>query len=456
MNEVKVTVGGRSYDFQPESTITIGRSPDSDVIVDDPHVSREHARLRWDGRFWVLADVGRGRTFLGGQPVANTPVTQATDFRLGFPEGPAVRVEPFVTPDVSPPPTAEAPIAETRPGAGAPRTGTQAARGTGMMPGPDAVGGNVRTGTKDGDLATAWRLLVPIKSWINNPGWRQGLRLLVIPYALLPLIFIELYSNSADPAAPGKAYSVYIAPLWALAFWFLIRPGNITKQVVQAAIGISIWVYIWIQIVTIPINAHIGNPSSLPIAIGVGVNEETSKALPILIAAIILLKVRRTKWDARMWMFLGTISGLTFGVIEAWQYAATDVFVINRQPDLVISEILRFAFRVFVDGFEHAIWAGIAGFFIGMGINYSRRRVELIAFGIAIPALLHGLNDWTASMSSSQWPWICVNAFSLVLFLGYTMSAHSIDRSVRRSPIFRGESILVDDFSDSNVNDERP
>lgn len=50
MNEVKVTVGGRSYDFQPESTITIGRSPDSDVIVDDPHVSREHARLRWDGK----------------------------------------------------------------------------------------------------------------------------------------------------------------------------------------------------------------------------------------------------------------------------------------------------------------------------------------------------------------------------------------------------------------------
>jgi RsiW-degrading membrane proteinase PrsW (M82 family) len=89
------------------------------------------------------------------------------------------------------------------------------------------------------------------------------------------------------------------------------------------------------------------------------------------------------------------------------------------------------------------VWAGISGFFIGMGVNYRRRRVLLIAIGISIPAVLHGLNDWATSFSN-QWLWIAMGALSLVLFLGYTMSAAAIERDVRKSPVFRGESMLMD------------
>ena len=46
---------------------------------------------------------------------------------------------------------------------------------------------------------------------------------------------------------------------------------------------------------------------------------------------------------------------------------------------------------------------GIAGFFIGMALNYGRRRVQLIILGIAVPAVLHALNDCPRRLPRSGW-----------------------------------------------------
>jgi RsiW-degrading membrane proteinase PrsW (M82 family) len=97
-----------------------------------------------------------------------------------------------------------------------------------------------------------------------------------------------------------------------------------------------------------------------------------------------------------------------------------------------------------VDGFQHAVWAGIAGFFIGMAVNYRRRRIPLILLGVTIPALLHALNDWSVGAFNFYWVWILIQAFSLLLFLGYTMSAETIERQVRQTPMFRGESMIME------------
>jgi hypothetical protein len=78
-----------------------------------------------------------------------------------------------------------------------------------------------------------------------------------------------------------------------------------------------------------------------------------------------------------------------------------------------------------------------------MGINYRRQQFLLLGIGISIAAILHGLNDWSTSFSS-QWLWILVSALSLAFFLGYTMSAAAIEEQVRKTPIFRGESMLMD------------
>jgi RsiW-degrading membrane proteinase PrsW (M82 family) len=325
------------------------------------------------------------------------------------------------------------------PGAGAPP-------GARALPAQGQGGRRAHREPQIAGLASMLHILIPVRSWLHNPGWKQGWRLLVIAYGLLPSVFFVLFLHSTNLTTPGWAYSLYVAPLWAIVFYFLIRPGPITKQVIGVGAAIVVGTLALTPILTIPWEKALDKTASmkqlLPWIYGVGYAEEITKALPVLVAALVLLRFRKEKLDVRMWMFLGCIAGLAFGVAESVKYVALYLRA-GEQGGASVPVVLAFSLRVFLDGFQHAVWAGISGFFIGMGVNYRRRRVLLIAIGISIPAVLHGLNDWATSFSN-QWLWIGMGALSLVLFLGYTMSAAAIERDVRKSPIFRGESMLMD------------
>jgi RsiW-degrading membrane proteinase PrsW (M82 family) len=420
-NELHLTVDGRSHVFQPGQPVRIGRSPDNEVVVGDPAVSRQHARLTWGPDGWIFENTGQAPTFLRGQQVTRVEVTQPLDLALGSDQGTILRIE---SPSAPNPQAAAAP---------------QGSFGQGD---PDFGRPPIRS---NDELGKALQILFPVKSWLDTSAWRQGLRLLVIVYAMLPLVFLALFASSGNLTTPGWAYGLYIAPLWAIGFWLLIRPGHIRRLEIQVGIGIIVWTLAWINIVTININGHLHPPLSLPAAIGVGLNEEITKALPILIAGLILLKYRKVKLDVRMWMFLGTIAGLTFGVFEQAFYTSSDIVIIHQAQDAnqAVQAVLSFAERVFVDGFQHAVWAGISAFFIGMAVNYGRRRIQLVVLGLAVPAVLHALNDWCAGAFNSLWPSIIVQAISLLLFLGYTMSAASIERQVSETPLFRGDSMMM-------------
>jgi adenylate cyclase len=48
----------------------IGRDPDCDVVFDDDRVSRQHARLTWDGSTWRIADLSsKNGTSVDGRPI---------------------------------------------------------------------------------------------------------------------------------------------------------------------------------------------------------------------------------------------------------------------------------------------------------------------------------------------------------------------------------------------------
>jgi len=54
----------------PAATVTIGRAPDSTILLSDPKVSRYHLRLTWDGTGFSAEDLGsRGGTLLNGAPL---------------------------------------------------------------------------------------------------------------------------------------------------------------------------------------------------------------------------------------------------------------------------------------------------------------------------------------------------------------------------------------------------
>ncbi|MHB1595094.1 MAG: FHA domain-containing protein, partial [Streptosporangiaceae bacterium] len=93
MSELMVTFAGQTRTFEPGTEVGIGRSPHNAIVIADPMVSREHAKVTWDGQAWVLDDLGKGRTFVGGMAVGSVPVRAALDVRLVSPLGPAVRIE---------------------------------------------------------------------------------------------------------------------------------------------------------------------------------------------------------------------------------------------------------------------------------------------------------------------------------------------------------------------------
>jgi RsiW-degrading membrane proteinase PrsW (M82 family) len=484
---LRLWLDGNELTVGPGQAAKVGRAPDNDLVTEQPTVSRHQAVLHLGAAGWEFENVGSAPAFLNGQQVTRLVVDRPLALVLGSADGPTLRVEPAAG-------AVGYPGAAGYPGAGYPGAGYPGP--TGMPPGGNMAGagmagagmagagammaggpgypgpagyapgqrgwGQGAPGMAPGqhaqphggdEMATAVRILFPVNSWLHNSGWRQGLRLLVIAYALLPLIFLAVLSSSNNLSAPGWAYSLYVAPLWITGFWLLIRPGHLVRHEVFAGIGIVAWTFVWINLVTINVNDSLNITDTIGFgpALAIGFNEEITKALPVLIAGLILLRYRTHKLSVRMAMFLGTIAGLTFGIAEQAFYTSNDIIGINQAQsnNEAVNAALAFAERIFVDGFQHAVWAGIAGFFIGLALNYPRRRIPLLLLGVAIPAVLHALNDFLAG--DSVWLVIVVQAASLLLFLGYTMSEASIEQQVSESPLFRGDSLVIQAFRDPGV-----
>jgi hypothetical protein len=60
--------------------ITIGREPGNDIVVNDPEVSRRHFSLTWDGRRYIIQDLGTANgTFVNGARLTATQALQSGD-----------------------------------------------------------------------------------------------------------------------------------------------------------------------------------------------------------------------------------------------------------------------------------------------------------------------------------------------------------------------------------------
>jgi hypothetical protein len=56
-------------------TLVVGRDPDSGLLLDDPRVSKRHARLSWRGAGWWAEDLGsKNGTLVNGAPVSGVPL----------------------------------------------------------------------------------------------------------------------------------------------------------------------------------------------------------------------------------------------------------------------------------------------------------------------------------------------------------------------------------------------
>jgi ABC transport system ATP-binding/permease protein len=105
-----VRTQGSDRSLEPGRSYSIGRNPDSDIVIDEARVSWRHAVLRLQGSTWLLEDVGSTNgTFVGVQRVQQVSITADTVVRLGHPDdGQRLWCSVAAPRQAAPPPTAAA------------------------------------------------------------------------------------------------------------------------------------------------------------------------------------------------------------------------------------------------------------------------------------------------------------------------------------------------------------
>jgi ABC-type multidrug transport system ATPase subunit len=108
---LSVRYEGADRTLQPGGTYTIGRDPQSDIVLTDDRVSWQHAKITVEDGGWVLTDSGSTNgTFLGQERIGRISLVGERTIRLGHPaDGPAI------TCSAGPPPRQATALAMDRP-----------------------------------------------------------------------------------------------------------------------------------------------------------------------------------------------------------------------------------------------------------------------------------------------------------------------------------------------------
>ena len=65
-------------------TLTVGREPESGLVLEDPRVSKRHARVRWNGTGWSLDDLGsKNGTSVNGVEATGAPLSDGDWISFG-------------------------------------------------------------------------------------------------------------------------------------------------------------------------------------------------------------------------------------------------------------------------------------------------------------------------------------------------------------------------------------
>ncbi|MDR3218201.1 MAG: PrsW family intramembrane metalloprotease [Dysgonamonadaceae bacterium] len=237
-------------------------------------------------------------------------------------------------------------------------------------------------------------LIIPNDVFSRKAFMKDNRLLWLALIGLAPAFLIGFFS--AIPVITFYVISLYFSVIWGLFFFYLFKTPQIsTKKTIFLFFALQILVFVVWDILHLPafpgISILYGFTRSENILLqvigfifGVGLLEELAKALPLLLIA------RRAKepYIPQSLVFYGLMSGIAFGVFEGVQYQMTT----NTELDYANAFFMNVA-RLTSLPFLHAIWAGMAGYFIAFASLYPKYRRSLYLLAILIPATLHGLYD---------------------------------------------------------------
>ena len=284
--------------------------------------------------------------------------------------------------------------------------------------------------------------LFPLGEWARHRGLRSFpvlLFLILLSVPSIALVVLDVYLSGRAFTAAAWVFAAYFAAAWLLLLGIIVRPDYVTRLMLAVVVAVALVIEVPVAIVLE--TALRSSDTTLGLSIvTVGFPEELVKAIPVLAVALLF---RRHVLLPRDYLFLGAVSGLAFGASEVVHYFTTNSVAEFYQavqssipsiehllatghsaPASVFAAligpvwyfIVSFVWRFVTDPVIHACWAGVTGYFIGLAAT--RRHSWLVAWvGLAIAAVLHGLNDW--SRVNGHPAWIVIIVASGVVFLGY-------------------------------------
>ena len=247
--------------------------------------------------------------------------------------------------------------------------------------------------------------------------------LVITSIGLVPMILLALFFGNISIKLVFTMTALYFSILWAIIFYHMFPAPKIQ-------ISTSIFCFLGTGLVSISILSLVFRSPFLHVPfhwigperdllvraagffLWVSVPEELCKALMLYV-----LSKRAETFIPRTMVYYGMICGLGFGIYEGLDYQLNHnlEFAEGVPGDFLYLNLLRLTSLPVL----HSIWTGIAGFFLGFGYVYPKRRAILFVMGITIPAILHGLfNTFNGSLVS-----LGIAIFS-VLMLSLYMAKH--------------------------------
>ncbi len=189
------------------------------------------------------------------------------------------------------------------------------------------------------------------------------------------------------------AIALYFSVLWAVFFYNIFKTNQVVKKKTIAIFFLSqVTAFFLVNLQVIPpfsflyelIDSNNIISKYIGFVFGVGVLEEFIKAVPLLY----LLRTTKEPLIPQTLVYYGLMSGIGFGVLEGVHYQTTT----NTELGYNTAFFMNIA-RLTSLPFLHAVWCGIAGYFISFANLYPLYRKGLYVLALLIPAFLHGSYD---------------------------------------------------------------
>jgi RsiW-degrading membrane proteinase PrsW (M82 family) len=160
--------------------------------------------------------------------------------------------------------------------------------------------------------------------------------------------------------------------------------------------------------------------------LGVGMREEMTKALPLLVLAAFTGRMKSPLTG----LVLGFMSGIGFAVAENVLYVyktvshAVSITQDTGQLANLVVPVYNNVIRMAMGPFVHGCLSGIFGYFIALSTVDPRRRFFLLLAGLGVAASLHGLYDTVVGYSPLVA--LLVQALTYMLLMTYILKARGL------------------------------